>query len=72
MITRTKLNISKNLNLKIKKYFSSYSIDEKKTIKTIRQTYNKHKIILDPHTAVGFAASLEYLKKMMKKIRLLH
>ena len=64
---KNKLNISKNLNLKIKKYFSSYSIDEKKTIKTIRQTYNKHKIILDPHTAVGFAASLEYLKKNDEK-----
>ena len=41
---------------KINSDFLSASISEDEIIKTISDVYKKNKLILDPHTAIGFAA----------------
>tara|TARA_B100001121_G_C18546694_1_gene553383 strand:- start:184 stop:915 length:732 start_codon:yes stop_codon:yes gene_type:complete len=40
----------------IKKNFISEMLDEKETIETINMINKKHKIVIDPHTAVGIGA----------------
>ena len=42
---------------KIKKNFLSAYIKETEVLKIIKETYEKYKVILDPHTAIGFGAS---------------
>jgi threonine synthase len=46
---------------KINKDFISASLNENETLNVIKLAYEKYKIILDPHTAIGFGA-LENLK----------
>ena len=41
---------------KIKEDFLSASLNESETLNTIKKTYEEFKIILDPHTAIGFGA----------------
>ncbi|MDC0043981.1 threonine synthase [Candidatus Pelagibacter sp.] len=41
---------------KIKRDFVSASIEESEVLNTIKKVYEKHKIILDPHSAIGFCA----------------
>ena len=41
---------------KINSDFLSASLSEDEIIKTISDVYKKNKLILDPHTAIGFAA----------------
>jgi len=41
---------------KIKKDFVSASIEESEVLNTIKKVYEKHKVILDPHSAIGFCA----------------
>ncbi|MGY8945993.1 MAG: threonine synthase [Flavobacteriales bacterium] len=45
---------------------SSFSFDDKQTIKTIYDVYNKSNYILDPHGAVGYLGIKKYLKKNPK------
>ncbi len=59
---KSSLFIDKNKNKNIMNEFLSYSISQKKTLQTIKDVYKKYNIILDPHTAVGYASSLKYLK----------
>jgi threonine synthase len=40
----------------LKKHIESYSITDDETKNSIKNVYNKHKLILDPHTAVAYAA----------------
>jgi threonine synthase len=48
-----------NNNIKeIKKSIKSYSINDHQTINSIKYIYDKHNYIIDPHTAVGYQASL--------------
>lgn len=49
-------NIEKNKLNKIKLNFDSYSMNQKQIIKTIKLVYNKYKIVLDPHSAIGYGA----------------
>ena len=48
--------ISKEKVEKIKKNFLSASMKEKEVLSTIKKVYEKYKIILDPHSAIGFGA----------------
>ena len=64
--SKNSLFIKKNTNEKILESFNSFSINQKRTLEVIRNVYEKYNIILDPHTAVGFAASLDYLEKNSK------
>ena len=57
-----KLNLLNNFNKEVLNSFISYKISEKGTEDTIKKMYKKHNIILDPHTAIGCGAALEYLK----------
>ena len=51
-----KFIISKEKLSKIKNNFLSASIKESEVLKIIKEVYEKYKIILDPHTAIGFGA----------------
>jgi threonine synthase len=52
-----KFIISKEKLLKIKKDFLSASIKETEVLSVIKEIYEKYKVILDPHTAIGFSAT---------------
>ena len=41
---------------KIKKNFTSQTLDEAETIEMIKDIYNRYQIVVDPHTAVGIGA----------------
>jgi len=49
--------IDKNDLDKIKKNFISEMLDEKETVEMIKTINNEHKIVVDPHTAVGIGAA---------------
>jgi threonine synthase len=42
---------------------SGYSINDEKTLETIKEVYHQNEYILDPHSAVAFASLTEYLKE---------
>ena len=42
---------------KIKNNFTSEMLNEKETIEMIKQIYDEHQILVDPHTAVGIGAT---------------
>jgi len=48
--------ISKNKIKKIANDFLSASLNEDEIIKIIKSVYDKNKVILDPHTAIGYGA----------------
>jgi len=48
--------IDKNDLDKIRKNFTSEMIDEKETVEMIKTINDEHKIVVDPHTAVGIGA----------------
>ncbi len=50
-------SIAPDVLAEISKTFSAFSIDEKQTLAAIKELYQHKEIILDPHSAVGFAAS---------------
>ena len=52
-----KFIISKEKLIKIKKDFLSAYIKETEVLRIIKETYKEYKVILDPHTAIGFGAS---------------
>ena len=54
--------ISKENLKKIQKDFLSENLSERETLDTIKEVFEKYKIILDPHSAIGFGA--------LKKIKL--
>ncbi len=59
--------VYKNPDLrKMKNYISSFSIDDKETIRTIKTLYKNTGIVLEPHGAVAIAAAKEYFKKNKK------
>lgn len=45
----------------LKNKLSSYSINDDETIATIKEVYDKHNYLLDPHGAVGYLALKRYL-----------
>ena len=57
------LFIEKSSNKRILDNFISFSINQTKTLQVIRDVYEKYNFILDPHTAVGYAASINYLEE---------
>lgn len=44
-------------------FFKAYSTGEEKTLEIIRDTYEKYKYLIDPHTAVAYNAYLEYQRE---------
>ena len=48
---------------KIKKVISSESISDEETIDTIRNVFNKHNYMLDPHSAVAYKALANHIHK---------
>jgi threonine synthase len=45
----------------VKNHISSFSISDENTKNTITKVYAKHNYLLDPHTAVGYAALEQHL-----------
>lgn len=45
-----------------RKIFSAVSVDETHTLATIQNVYARHNYLLCPHSAVGYAAAVEYRK----------
>ncbi len=62
------IKIKKECFDNVNKSFKSFSINETETKKRIKHTYNNHKYIIDPHTAVGLEASNKYLKEYREGI----
>ena len=61
--------IHKQPNLKkMRENIYSVSISDKETIKTIKQVYQDHNVILEPHGAVGFAGLKHYSNKKIVSI----
>ena len=56
-IKNNSYKIDKNDLDKIKKNFISEMLDENETIEMIKTINNEHKIVVDPHTAVGIGAA---------------
>jgi threonine synthase len=54
-----KYTISKKKMEKIKNNFLSASMNENEVLSVIKEIYEKHKIILDPHSAIGFGALIK-------------
>jgi len=50
---RGEFKLEKNQIKKIKENFSSESLSEKETKSIIKEIYNCHKVLIDPHTAIG-------------------
>lgn len=47
----------------IKKYLSSYSFSDEKTVEAMLNVYREHEYIMDPHGAVGYLGLKKYMKK---------
>ncbi len=56
-IKNNSYKIDKNDLDKIKKNFISEMLDENETVEMIKTISNEHKIVVDPHTAVGIGAA---------------
>ena len=57
-----KLQVKNNILKIIKKDFDSYSIDDDKTCKLIKELYGQTEEVIDPHTIAGIGAGREYAK----------
>ncbi len=51
----------------VKHKIFGYSVDDKKTMETIKNAYLKYNYMLDPHTAVAFASLEQYLTEYPDK-----
>ena len=51
-----KYHLSTKALEKINSNFLSSSVSEEEVVKIIKNIYEKHKIMLDPHTAIGYGA----------------
>jgi threonine synthase len=49
---------------KLRKAIASYSISDEQTRETIAEAYKSHKLLLEPHGAVGWSALKKYLGNM--------
>lgn len=57
------LELFKHEYPQIKNAVTSYSITDEETKKTLREIYNRHNYLLDPHGAVAFAGLEKYLHR---------
>lgn len=53
-------------NKEMGKEIAGYFVDDKTTLETMEEVYNKHEYFICPHTAVGYKASKEYLAENPK------
>eukprot|EP01066_Platyproteum_vivax_P020116 Platyproteum_vivax@DN7924_c0_g1_i1.p2 len=44
----------------LQSYFEAYTADEAQTKEAIQIAFHRHKLIIDPHTAVGYYCALRY------------
>ena len=57
------LELFENQFENLKNKISGYSIDDKKTLQTIKEVYEKYNYVLEPHSAVAYTAMEQYLKE---------
>ena len=65
-----KFKINKELHLKILKDFDGGSISDNETRKTIDYVFKKFNLVIDPHTAVGYAVGKKLLDESEKRVYL--
>ena len=65
-----KYNLNNNDLMKMKESFCSYSVSEEEVRNTIRDTFDNHETIVDPHTAVGIASANKCEKRYDLKMNL--
>ncbi len=63
-------SIEDDLFKKMISNFKSDKLSDNETIKTISEAFKQHKLILDPHSAVGFSVGKKVLKDCEKRIYL--
>tara|TARA_Y100000589_G_C27039077_1_gene582349 strand:- start:428 stop:1006 length:579 start_codon:yes stop_codon:yes gene_type:complete len=66
----SKFKINKNIYKNMLKDFDGGCISDYETKKTIKKIYKKYNIIIDPHTAVGYAVGKKLLANEEKRIYL--
>ncbi len=57
------LSVDAEIMQNIKKDFSSYAFDDEQTLTTIKEIFAQTSELLDPHTAIGVAASKQFIKE---------
>ncbi|KMQ61329.1 threonine synthase [Chryseobacterium sp. FH2] len=57
------LELFENQFENLKSKITGYSIDDKKTLQTIAEVYEKYNYMLEPHSAVAYTALEQYLKE---------
>lgn len=62
------IKVEKEYFERAKESFVSYCVNESNTKQRIKKTYNKFKIVVDPHTSVGLEASNIYLNENPKDL----
>ena len=62
--------VSGKIMKKISDSFKAGKLNDKETLQTIKYVYDKYGIIIDPHTAVGFAVGKKHLGQFKKNIYL--
>ena len=65
---RNLIKVSKECLDYAKKSFTSFSINERNTIQSIKKIYEDFNIIVDPHTAIGLNAANKFLSKNKDEI----
>lgn len=53
-------HIENEAMVKIRKLFGSGRVDDNQTLAVIKQVYERHNYIIDPHSAVGVGVALQY------------
>jgi len=61
------LELFENQFENLKNKISGYSIDDKKTLQTIKEVHEKYDYVLEPHSAVAYTAMEQYLKENLGK-----
>ena len=65
-----KFILDADMRAKMDSLFVAFSVDEEETKKTIHQLFIQSGLLVDPHTAVGFAAALRHIEGKIPMITL--
>ena len=58
--TDKKFQLSTEEIKRLKNNFLAYSVTEEETMQTIKEVFDTHQVVLDPHSAIGFKALKKY------------
>lgn len=58
------LSLPTPIHQRLQKHFDASTINDEMTLKTIASYYDSHKLVLDPHSAIGVAVAGEFAQKL--------